>query len=450
MTTTVDTGASIEPPVEQSSRGFVIGLALIALAGLALRIGAAYFYDAHTRIGGDAVWYTGVAWNLAHGNGFIEPLQFVAFGHRVPTAAHPPLYPFFLLPVDLVFGDSVLLHRLWSCLPGTGTVVLLGFIGRDLAGRRAGLIAAALAAVSIELFAQDVLLWSEGLYGFTVALTVFTAYRYLRRPDRLHAGLLAGAIALASLTRAEAVFLFLILFVPLVLRNRAETWGRRFATVGIGAVVAIVMIGPWLVYNNSGRFEKPVGVTVTFGTLIGSSNCHATYYGAGVGAWGGLCADTVPNPWPRDESLAEAAARRAGFQYISDHLDRLPVVVAARLGRSFGFYAPTKTISDDLALEQAKEHRVVYVAIVQYWLYLALGVAGAVVLSRRRTALLPLLAPVLTVVAITIIGYGTMRFRLALDVVLPVLAAVAVDGLLARRSWTRDPAAPAGTVASDS
>lgn len=427
-----------------SEKNFRLGLTVIALAALAIRVGAAIFYDARTGIGGDAVWYTGVARQISLGHGFIEPLQY-GLGLRVPTAAHPPLYPIFLSVVDVTVGSSQIAHRLWSLLPGVGTVVLFGIIGRDIAGRRAGLIAAGLGAVSIELLTQDVLLWSEGFYGFTLALTVYCAYRYLRRPDPLHAGLLAAAIAIASLTRAEAVLLFLILLVPLVLRTRTLTMARRMGALGVAAAVAIVLMAPWLIYNNVGRFEHPVGVTVTFGTLIGSSNCRATYSGAGIGGWGGLCADTLPGPWPRDESKAERKARDAGLEYASNHLDRLPVVVAARLGRSFGFYAPTKSIADDLLLTEAGVHGVAYLAVAQYWLYLALGIAGAVVLFRRRVALLPLLAPVITVATITIVGYGGMRFRFALDVVLPILAAVAIDAW-----WRSRSRADADTVATNS
>ncbi len=432
-----------------SARSFAIGLAVIAGVGLAVRVAAAFFFDARTGIGGDAVWYTGVARHLALGDGFIEPLQF-ALGRRVPTAAHPPLYPLYLSVVDLAIGKSLIVHRLWSCLPGVGTVVLLGLVGRDLGGRRAGLIAAALGAVSIELFVQDVLLWSEGFYGFTIALTVFAAYRYLRRPDLLHVALLAGAIALAALSRAEAILLFVILLLPLVLRDRDVAFGRRFAALVVGALVAITLIGPWIAYNNSGRFDRPVGVTVTFGTLIGASYCHNTFYGPSIGAWGGLCPDTVPTPWPRDESIAESRARTAGFDYLSDHLGRLPVVIPYRLGRSFGLYAPTKTISDDLLLDAAHIGGVADLALAQYWLLLGLGIVGGVVLFRRRVALLPLAAPVITVAVITVIGYGSMRFRMALDVVLPILAAVAIESFLARRA--RPPSSPraAGTVVFDS
>ncbi len=215
----------------------------------------------------------------------------------------------------------------------------------------------------------------------------------------------------------------------------------------------MVLIGPWLVYNNSGRFKHPVGVTVTLGTLIGSSYCKGTFYGGGIGGWGGLCSDTVPSPWPEDESEAERAARGAGLGYASHHLGRLPIVIPYRLGRSFGFYAPVQMTANDLLLTEAGIHWAAKIAAVQYWVYLAFGIAGGVVLFRRRISLLPLVAPVITVAVITVIGYGTMRFRVALDVVLPVVVGIALDRVLARRRRHPEEAnasSVAGTVAANS
>lgn len=423
-------------------------LALIAGGALLLRVAAAFFYDARTTVGGDAVWYTGVARLFAAGHGFVEPLHY-GLGQRVETAAHPPLYTLYLSVVNLLGSDSVLLHRLWSCLPGVAAVVVLGLIGQEIADRRTGLIAAALGAVFLELVTQDVMLWSEGFYALMVALVVHASYRYLRTPDLLRAGVLSGLVALATLTRAEAALLFLVLVVPLVLRQREQPWKRRLVTLVVAVLVALVVMAPWVAYNNSGRFEKPVSITVTFGTLIGSANCAGSYYGGNVGGWGGLCRDTLPGNWPRDESVAEQRARKAGFGYISDHVGRLPVVIPARLARTFGFWAPVRSISDDLMLGEAGVHGAAYVVLAQYWAYLAFGVAGAVLLFRRRVALLPLLSPVFVVAVITVIGYGTMRFRIALDAVLPVLAAVAVSHLLDRRRRPGTTLEPAGRVASE-
>ena len=57
---------------------------------------------------------------------------------------------------------------------------------------------------------------------------------------------------------------------------------------------------------------------------------------------------------------------------------------------------------------------------------MVLALAGAVLLRRRRPALLVLLAPVATVLLMAAVTYGTTRFRFAAEPSLCVLAAVAL------------------------
>lgn len=428
---------------EAVDHSFRRGLAAIALGAFGLRVGAALFVDRRMAVTGDAGWYVGVARLLARGAGFVEPVHFEVLHVRIETASHPPLYPLFLSVSDFVGMHSFLPHRIWSCVPGTITVILVGMIGREIAGRRAGLIAAGVAAVSIALVLQDVNLWSEGFFGMTIAWTVLRAYRYLRDPRTVNALVLAVAITAAAMTRAEAVLLLVVLLVPLVLRLGTSA-GERVRVLGACALVVAVLLAPWTIYN-AGRFKHPVVLTTTFGTLLWSSNCDVTYYGPLTGGWGFLCAKHVPEPWPTDESVADPLFRRIGWRYIRDHADRLPVVLPLRVLRTFGFWHPDDLAKSDLALTPIGLDRFAWVAVGQYWVILALGVAGAVRLRRRRVALLPLLAPVVSVVVISIIGYGTMRFRVALDVVLPVGVGVLLGGRGSEREADRGP--DFGTVA---
>jgi hypothetical protein len=418
----------------RTTRGFWLGLGAIAMLGLAVRVGAAiWFDDRGIALWGDAVWYSGVARLIADGDGFLQPAARLAFNEDWPTAAHPPLYPLYLSLVGVV-DDGLLAQRLWSSLPGAGTVVLLGILGRDLAGERTGLLAAALGAVYVDLFVQDVLLMSEGMFGLTIVLTVLFAYRFVRRPDLVRAGLLAGAIALASLTRAEGALLFVVLLVPLALRARDLSVGRRLGCIAVGAGVALVLFAPWLTYNNVDRFDRPVFLSTGLGGLVGSSNCPSTYSGPGLGSWGFVCAEGVTVTVREDETLQDEKLLDAGVDYARDHAGRLPVVIPVRLLRTFGFWAPFSSTEGDLLLQSGNARTLATFAVLQYWLLLAVGIAGFVVLVRRKVPVLPFVAPVVTVAAITVIGYGTMRFRIALEVLLPVLAAIALDALCLRRT----------------
>ena len=291
---------------------------------------------------------------------------------------------------------------------------------------------AACGAVSISLIVQDVLLWSEGFYAMTVALVVMVSYRYLRRPDLRHALLLTVVVTMAALTRAEAGLLYLVLLVPLVMRA-AGTVRERLRVLFACALAALVLFSPWLIYNAS-RFEHPVVTTTTFGALLASSNCPGTYHGHRIGGWGGVCAQGLPDPLPRDETVAEVLYREAGWRFITDNTGRLVVVVPIRLLRTFGFWLPFELTAEDLWLNQAGISWLAYVAVFQYWLYLGVGVVGLGIMRRRSHPILPMLAPIITVAVMTVIGHGSMRFRVALEVILPVLVGVTAAAWVERRN----------------
>ena len=60
--------------------------------------------------------------------------------------------------------------------------MLCGYAGREMAGRRVGLIAALLVAVYPNLWMSDELGLSEALSPVLVALVLWMAYRFWKRP----------------------------------------------------------------------------------------------------------------------------------------------------------------------------------------------------------------------------------------------------------------------------
>ncbi len=99
-----------------------------------------------------------------------------------------------------------------------------------------------------------------------------------------------------------------------------------------------LVLAPWFVYN-AGRFERPVALTNAFGPLLWSSYCDSTYSGPNLGGWGFVCAKGHRS-FSSDESVMDGEMRRVGIRYITDHANRLPVVIPVRLLRTFGFGMP--------------------------------------------------------------------------------------------------------------
>jgi 4-amino-4-deoxy-L-arabinose transferase-like glycosyltransferase len=387
-----------------------------------------YEVDYSLRRGFDEYYYGLQAVGLAEGQGFKTPF----FGPAdQEDATHPPLTGVALAPVAKVTDGSDVAMRLAMTLAGAGVVVLVGLIGRHVAGQRAGLLAAVLAAVYPGLWMHDGLLMSETFSALFTALTVLCAYRLMRSPTWRSAAAAGAAAALATLTRGELALYVPFVVLPAVL-IAARPWPVRLRLAGVALLSAVLLVLPWVAYNLT-RFEEPVLISYGDGPTLDGANCETMYSGPWIGYWDGYCA-VVRHPV--EPSVDAAAQRREGLTYARHHLGRLPAVVAARVGRVWGVYRPFQML--DLYQGEGKP----LWASVPGWgmsLVLAgLAVPGAVVLRRRRVPLTPLLAPLAIVTLVAAGFYGLLRNRVPAEIPLVVLASVALDGLLPRLRQGQD------------
>jgi hypothetical protein len=425
-------------------RRFALYLAGLALLGLAVRLGYALATPV-SHGAGDDVWYHTVANGLVDGRGFTDP--FVSLGRhgervlgtageRIPTAFHLPLFPA-LLAVGSELGlDSYRAHQVMGCLLGAGTVAVVGLIGRRLACERAGLLAAAAAALYLPLAINDAVLRSESLYGLLIATALLLVLRMRESPTQSRAAALGAVLGLAALTRSEALLLALLL-APLV-------WGaggrRGRHLLVLAAAIAVVAL-PWCV-RNTVVFHRPVGLTTGAGSIVAGANLDTTYHGRLLGAWDpqGLYRTPAGRTVRRNEAVQSGRWRAEAEHYVSDHLGRLPVVVAARVGRTWSIYplAPAEKVR--FASDYYSHlHTAEYFVLLAYVAGLALAAIGAVALRRAGGPLWLLAAPAVLVTLISALGYGDTRFRQAADVAIAALAGLGVHALLARRraTWAR-------------
>ncbi|MGZ8752359.1 MAG: ArnT family glycosyltransferase [Acidimicrobiia bacterium] len=431
-----DASGNGRPPASgpDNSR-FVPGVLLITAGALVLRWVFTYVARGDQPLGRltDNRWYFEAGRMLASGDGFGNPLIWYSQDHRyVPTAGHPPVYPM-LLGVGSFLGiDTPLGARLLTCVLGALTVLVVGYVARDLAGDRAGLVAAGLAAVYPNLWINDATLLSETPYALFVSLFLLAAVRCWRRPTYGRVALLSGWIAIAALTRSEALVLYPFCVLPLLMRLHGLSWSLRFRRLALAALVAIVIVGPWVAYNNQpGRFAEPVAIVGGSGIAMSYGNCDAAYDGPLLGFWSWDCGlGSLPDT--EDESVIDTAARDQATSYIRSHLREQPKVITARVGRLFHVYRPMQSIQFDDVLER----RGLWpsrLALALYYPITLLGIGGAVVLWRRKLPVSPFVAVALTAVMAAASTFGITRYRVAFDVAATVLAGVAIDALL--RAW---------------
>jgi 4-amino-4-deoxy-L-arabinose transferase-like glycosyltransferase len=376
----------------------------------------------------DEFYYVQGAIALSKGEG----LYFSSFAGapKAEQAMHPPLTSALLAPVAWASNNHETVMRLAIAAAGVGVVVLLGLVGRMLAGDRAGLLAAGIGAVYPYLWMNDGLLLAETFATLGTVATVFFTYRLLRAPgwgDAIGAGL---AAAFAMLSRTELALLVSLLVVPSILLLGSLAMRRRIALAAVACGAAVVAVGPWVV-NDLGRFDEPVFLSYSAGAVLQGANCDATYGGKRLGYWDGTCNPLEPRPG-EDPSVEAGRRRELALEYVGDHLDEVPLVVTARVARLWGVFRPIDTAHDN-----EFEGRPFWASIAGLVMYIplaALAVFGVVVLARRNVPLIPLLAPMVIATLTAAVFYGLIRFRVPAEVSIVVLAAVAIDALLARRA----------------
>jgi 4-amino-4-deoxy-L-arabinose transferase-like glycosyltransferase len=371
----------------------------------------------------DQFYFSAMPKLLADGHGFVAPFK-LYFDHvTVATAEHPPLYSVVLTLPALVGLDSADAFRLAGAVFGAGTIALVALIARRLAGDRAGLIAAGVAALYPTLVAADGALMSETLYGLLTAASLLAAYWLYDRPSLGRGAALGALVALTALTRGEALILLPLLLVPLLWRREVGS-GELWRVAGVALVAFLLVLTPWTARNWI-VFNRPVAIATNSGTAVAGANCAVTYAsGDHLGGWYPPCIKEHPG---ENEAEHHADALKDGVRYARHHVGRLPIVLAARFGRVWSVYKP-------FSIPEGRSVRVQKLGVIAFFVLVPFAVAGLLALRRRREVTWILLAPFIIVAVTALTTYGNLRFREPAEVALVVLAAVGVEELLRRRA----------------
>jgi 4-amino-4-deoxy-L-arabinose transferase-like glycosyltransferase len=429
------------------TRNFLVALVAIAVVALVVRIAFVLVVDPKLPDPGDATAYHLLANNLADGRGYIRPFDLRLLHVARPTAEYPPLFPALLAVPSFLGAKSVDAQRVFLCFVGTGTVVLIGFLGRRVGGPIVGLVAAAIAALYPMLFLSEAVLMAESVYVLLVTAALLLASRAADAPTPWRFAALGLVIGLSALARAEGLFFAVVLVIPLALGLRSLATKRRVLLAAIAVAVSVLVVVPWTV-RNAVRLHAFVPISNNIGTAVDGANCDLTYSGTQIGLWRETFSQFGDSARRRPQAEAcfegfdigkrgfeEAEVankhRSDGIRYARDHLSRAPLVVAVRELRTWGLYAPRQQIDFESLEGRPKGWQ--GLGTVMYWVLLPLAVVGAVLLCRRRARVWPLLSAGVVVVLTTALTYGQQRFRVAAEPSVVVLAAVSVAAVVGYR-----------------
>lgn len=316
----------------------------------------------------DAVAYQTFALNiLEHGTYGWEPGEPTAYWAVGTSAMLAGIYWLFGVDFGAVAAVQVLLS--------TGLIAQVFWLGRHWIDARAGLIAAALVAFWPSLIMYVTVIASDAnvlffVFGGAVAFEARWRRRWL--------GLLV-----AGLFWAAAVYIRPIaLLVPPVLAFAAlvrSDWSLGRAAGHTAAVLALILlaVAPWSVRNYQ-VFDRPVLVSTNLGANLWMGN-----HPGSSGTYNRLPAWTKE----MDEAERDAALRAEALAYIREE----PGAFLARTGYKLAALHARETIAvvwNEAALARmigATGVTALKLLATGYWyLVLAAGLAGAVVLARRR------------------------------------------------------------------
>jgi 4-amino-4-deoxy-L-arabinose transferase-like glycosyltransferase len=418
-----------------TTRAFVTRLAPLLVLALGLRLAYGLLLVKTQPLLGDGLEFHKLAYSIADAHRYAQASPLTP-DQVLPTADKPPLYPLVLALFTVVGGHGWIPHQIAGALIGTGTVAVTAFLGRRVAGDRAGLIAGALAAVYPMLIAADGSYRSESLYALLIVATLLAAYGLWDRPTPWRAVVCGVLIGLATLTRSEAIVLLVLLVFPAALLAVAP---RRAAVLTLAAAAAaVVVMAPWLVRTWI-QFDRPVFVSTNSGGLLAGANCAKTYHGEWLGQWRFDCLRPVHTT---NEAEVSAQLASDGLDYARDHAGRVPVVMAVRVLRSWELYRPRQQWTIERFFE-GRDLRVEQIGVGMYYLLALLAIAGALRLRSRGQPLRILVAPFVLVVLVSLGAYGFTRFRIAAEPALVVLASVTLLALWDRLRRGRQASRPA-------
>ena len=350
-------------------------------------------------------------------------------GVPIPTAYRAPGFPALLAAVRAVAGPELGPLRIAQALVGVVLVALVGVVAAQLWGRRAGLAALALAAVSPPLVLFGASLVSEPLYAALETAAMAAALRARRERHHplgwaLATGALGGA---AALTRPAGLVLLPALALVALPRGRP---GRARLGAALAVVLAgVAVVSPWTA-RNARVLHAFVPVSTEAGnTLAGTYNPVSARDPVWPWGWHDPRANGIDRAARAahrfDEPATDAALRAAALRYVAAH-PTAPLEVGLRDGARLAGLAPrawsrlslgTVSLGAGGAVQDALRAGLVLTTL--------LAVAGAAATRRRSPPAGWWVAGALVLAAAALVN-GEQRFAVPLQPWLLALGGLAL------------------------
>lgn len=355
----------------------------------------------------DEVDYNRLAISLSQGQGYVD-----SAGN--PTSERPPLYPFFLGSIFFLFGHSLLLVKFFQVLIDAGTCALIYTLCKNVFDEKVAWISGILSVFHLSLILSATIILPETLFTFLLVLAVLYLFEEENNPFVGNQTTAGGILGLAALTRGTVlVFPLFVLFYFLWVRGTHLPIFKKWLM--ISASFSFVLL-PWTLRNYSVHHEL-VPVATQAGYVFYSS--YKPHQSKVLGAY--TVDETVT--YART-NLSEVEASRFLFWQTIRHIADDPKILGYLSFLKLAYFVSPF----DWELSGGGG-----IYNFSYGFILPFALWGIYISLRRKKGQV-LLLPIVHLLFVSLVFYGSPRLRVSVEPFLIIFAASTLYSLFKNRS----------------
>jgi Flp pilus assembly protein TadD/4-amino-4-deoxy-L-arabinose transferase-like glycosyltransferase len=377
---------------------------------------------------------------------------------KAPTAEpffQPPLYPYFMSFLYLVFGRDFFWVRFAQMLMGVINVLMTYTLAKRLFSSEIAIAAGVVAALYGTMLFYEGELLAPVLIVFINLLLLLSLDWFLQAP-RWHKALLAGILLGASAIAMTVVLPFaLVIAVYALLKLRrgppSASWSKLLLWGGIFAVGMALPIVPVAMYNASQNDSVLISYNGGINFYIGTGKDYDQKVGIRPGfEWQALAHEPIFLGHKRTSEQSSYFMQKGIDSILAD-----PIGYIGLLGRKFYLFSNGNEIMRNQEMYPFRQYSPLLAMLVWKWgiafpfgVLFPLAIVGAILALRtkqRRTY--PMLLFIISYILVIILFFVAARYRMNIVPFLIVLAVYAVWQVAAyvrEKKWGKTAWAGAG------
>lgn len=359
---------------------------------------------------GDAYVYDRLGLSISQGSGYVN-------SDETPHCHYPPFYPLFLSMIYALFGHSYVAVRIFQSILGAFSCVLIYLIGRKIFSAAIGALAAFISIAYLPFIKSAKILLSELVFSFFLLLIVLYILKIQENMNFRNSIILGLLLGIALLTRSMAILLpFFIL--PVFIYSRKGSLAHILKRYAIVLLFFCLTMSPWVIRNYSihHRFVPT--------SVEGGMSLYMSYFPT-KGIFG--VNPTVEDPVVAEAYKIEDPVLRNKFlvKKTIDFIRNNPKkFLALELKKVLYFWAPI-----DWEIVGGRWFNFEYAAMLPF---IAIGILLAIKGFWKNY---PVLLPIIYFQIMSLIFYGSPRFRFPVE---PFLFILASSGILKCWRWVKN------------